>query len=137
MNLTQHDLLTARARRLLSDHRTRAKRDGVALDYTLADVRRLLESSPCCTYCGLPLSFSASLDHRQPIARGGKHALENLSITCNRCNRLKSILTDSEFRQLLTFLESLHPAARGNLERRLLEGGRRYGTPRRKTKDLL
>lgn len=128
---TQADALLARVRRLLSDHRTRATRDGVALDYTLADVRRLLESSPLCEYCRQPVSFAASLDHRTPIARGGKHALDNLAVCCSRCNGIKGMLTESEFRELLTLLALFHPAARADVERRLQAGGRRYAASRR------
>jgi 5-methylcytosine-specific restriction endonuclease McrA len=126
--IRQADALLARARRLLSDHRTRAKRDGAALDYGLTDVRQLLESSPCCNYCRLPVAWDVSLDHRTPTARGGRHALDNLAVCCERCNGLKGQLTEGEFHELLTSLALLHPAARADLERRLLAGGRRYGT---------
>lgn len=128
---TQSDALLARARRLLSDHRTRAKRDGVTLDYGLADLRQLLAEHPLCEYCLLPLSFAASLDHRTPTARGGRHVLDNLAVVCDRCNRLKGQLTEGEFRELLTLLALLPPVARADLECRLIAGGKRYGTPRR------
>ena len=127
---TQADALLARARRLLADHRTRAKRNGAALDYGLADVRQLLESSPCCEYCRLSVAWDAQLDHRQPIARGGRHQLGNLAVCCSRCNAMKGMLTESEFRELLTLLGLLHPAARQDVETRLLAGGRRYGSSR-------
>lgn len=122
----QADAALARARRLLSDHRTRAKRDGAALDYGLSEIRQLLAEHPLCDYCRMPLSFAASLDHRTPTARSGRHALDNLAVCCERCNRLKGMLTDPEFRELLTLLALLHPAARADLERRLLAGGKRY-----------
>ena len=131
--INQADAALARARRLLHDHRARAKKDGAVLDYTLADVRQLLESSACCTYCGLPVTWDAQLDHRQPIARGGRHALDNLAVCCARCNSLKGQLMESEFRELLTLLASLHPAARSDLERRLLAGGTRYAQGRLRT----
>jgi len=83
---TQADAMLARARRLLSDHRARAKRHGATLDYTLAGARQLLESSPCCFYCNLPLAWNAQLDHRTPIRRGGRHAFNNLAVCCPRCN---------------------------------------------------
>jgi 5-methylcytosine-specific restriction endonuclease McrA len=127
---TQADALLARARRLLHDHRTRARTDGVTLDYSLRDVRALLASSPCCAYCGLPVGWDVSLDHRLPIGRGGRHVLGNLALCCSRCNSLKGLLTEDEFRELLTFLALLHPTARQDLERRLLSGGQRYGRPR-------
>lgn len=129
---TQADALTARCRRLLSDHKTRAKRNGAALDYGLADLRRLLESSPCCEYCGLPLSFAASLDHRQPVARGGRHSLDNLAVCCARCNSLKGQLAEAEFREVLTLLALFHPTARTDIERRLLAGGKRYAGSRKR-----
>jgi 5-methylcytosine-specific restriction endonuclease McrA len=123
---TQADALLSRARRLLSDHRTRAKRDGAELDYSLHDLRQLLATSPTCTYCRAPVAFDAQLDHRTPIARGGRHALDNLVVCCARCNQLKGQLTEAEFDELLGLLALLHPAARADLERRLLSGGRRY-----------
>lgn len=128
---TQADALLARARRLLSDHRTRAKKDGTNLDYGLADVRQLLADTPLCDYCRLPVAWNASLDHRQPIARGGRHSLDNLAVCCERCNRMKGMLTESEFRELLMLLALLHPAARQDLERRLLSGGQQYARTRR------
>jgi 5-methylcytosine-specific restriction endonuclease McrA len=114
------------ARRLLPDHRTRAKRGGAALDYGLVDERQLLADNPLCEYCRMPLSFAASLDHRTPIARGGRRSLDNLAVCCSRCNSLKGMFTESEFRELLMLLALLHPAARADLERRLVAGGTRY-----------
>jgi 5-methylcytosine-specific restriction endonuclease McrA len=126
------DALAVRSRRILADHRTRAKRAGAVLDYTLADVRALLAASPLCHYCNLPLSFAATLDHRQPIARSGKHALANLAVCCPRCNRLKGVLTEVEFHNLREFLKALPPRAREDVEARLLAGGTRYAAARRR-----
>ena len=127
---TQADSLLARARRLLHDHKTRARKDGAVLDYTVHDVRQLLADNPLCSYCRGPLSFAASLDHKTPIARGGRHTLENLAVCCTRCNALKGSWTAEEFRALLALLADLHPAARQDLERRLLAGGKRYARGR-------
>jgi hypothetical protein len=77
---TQVDALMARCRWLLGDHRTRAKRDGAALDYGLAEVQQLLAEHPLYAYCRMPLLFSASIDHGTPIGRGGRHALANLTV---------------------------------------------------------
>jgi 5-methylcytosine-specific restriction endonuclease McrA len=125
---TQADALLARARRLLHDHRTRARKSGAVLDYTLADVRHLLAAHPQCEFCGTPLTFAASVDHRTPIARGGRHQLANLAVCCQRCNALKGQLTEGEFREIVTALARLHPTAQADLERRLLAGGKRYGS---------
>jgi 5-methylcytosine-specific restriction endonuclease McrA len=120
---TQDAALLSRARRLLSDHRTRAKKAGVELNYTLRDLAELLASSQACAYCGCALAWDMQMDHKQPIARGGRFTLDNLTPACGRCNRLKSILTESEMGELLTFLNLLPIIARQDLERRLLAGG--------------
>ncbi|MHB1422135.1 MAG: HNH endonuclease [Gemmataceae bacterium] len=127
---TQADALLIRSRRLLADHRARAKKAGAILDYGLAQVRQLLIDNPLCAYCRAPLSFAASLDHRQPIARGGRHALDNLAVCCARCNAIKGQLAEDEFRDLLILLSRTHPAARTDIERRLLAGGKRYASRR-------
>jgi DNA-directed RNA polymerase specialized sigma24 family protein len=67
--LPQADALLARARRLLHDHRTRAKRDGAVLNYGLPEVRQLLAAT-CCAYCGMPVAWDASIDHRTPTILG-------------------------------------------------------------------
>ncbi|MHB1422800.1 MAG: hypothetical protein ACYC3I_06320 [Gemmataceae bacterium] len=64
---SQADAMLARARRLLSDHRGRAKKAGAILDYTLADVRHLLASNPLCAYCRAPLSFAASAGQQSAL----------------------------------------------------------------------
>ena len=95
-------------------------------------MRQLLADHPQCGLLRGPLSFAASLDHRTPIARGGRHELANLAVCCERCNRLKGQLTEGEFRELLALLARTHPVARTDIERRLLAGGQRYGSRRRK-----
>jgi 5-methylcytosine-specific restriction endonuclease McrA len=129
---TQDAALLSRARRLLSDHRTRAKKAGVELNYTLRDLAELLASSQTCAYCGLPVSWNVQLDHRTPITRGGSLTLSNLTPACARCNQLKGILSEIEMGELLTFLNLLPIIARMDLERRLLSGGRTYSTSRRR-----
>jgi hypothetical protein len=123
---TQADALLSRCRRLLHDHRTRARQDGQVLEYNLDQLRELLAASPCCAYCRMPVSWSASIDHKTPIARGGRNAFSNLAVCCRRCNALKGQFTEAEFLELLTMLALLHPAARSDLERRLLAGSSRY-----------
>lgn len=74
-----------------------------------------------CVYCQAPLTLkNVSIDHKEPFAdttvRRNKTAntelrehmdrKENLQFICRNCNMLKSDLTDVQYRQLLTFLES-------------------------------
>jgi len=40
-----------------------------------------------CTYCGAKLTrFSATLDHIQPVSRGGGNSFDNLTTACLHCN---------------------------------------------------
>jgi 5-methylcytosine-specific restriction endonuclease McrA len=121
-----------RCRRILNDHRAKAKPLGIVLDYDAQDLRKLVESSPCCRWCRLPVGFDFHVDHIHPLARGGAMALYNLCISCSRCNRLRGKLTEAETLETLEFLNGLHPTAREDLEARLLAGGpARYARRRR------
>ncbi|HTU22873.1 MAG TPA: HNH endonuclease [Gemmataceae bacterium] len=125
--MTQSQALEQRAKRLLSDHQRRAKKAGQVLDYDLDHIRQLIDGSPCCRWCRLPVAFDQlSLDHVHPLARGGSYCFFNLCLACRRCNTLRGRLTEAETLELLEFLAGLHPAAREDIERRLLAGGRGY-----------
>lgn len=72
---------------------------------------------PVCGYCQRGVQWDQiSLDHRQPISRGGSlWEAENLILACKDCNMLKGSLTEEEFRflvgdRLLEFLERFKDA---------------------------
>jgi 5-methylcytosine-specific restriction endonuclease McrA len=49
-------------------------------------------------YCGYDMPFAdATLDHVQPIARGGRSLPGNVVVACGPCNRLKADLHPHEF----------------------------------------
>jgi hypothetical protein len=51
-----------------------------------------------CVYCGWVMPFAeATLDHVQPIARGGRSQPGNLVVACGPCNRLKADLNPQDF----------------------------------------
>src|SRR5262249_40588192 len=109
------------------DQLRRARADGVQLAYGVEELVALARAALVCPYCRNPLPTSLlRFDHRVPVARGGRHTLDNLSVICDRCNRLKGRLTDSEFSALLQLLARLPPAAGEDVARRLLTGGIRY-----------
>jgi 5-methylcytosine-specific restriction endonuclease McrA len=120
------DPLLRRCRQALSDHRRRARADGCQLAYRLEDLEALARSTQQCHWCRMPVAFDFHFDHITPISRGGKHALDNLAISCGRCDMLRGKLTGPEFLALLEMLRSLHPTAAQDLTRRLLHGGKRY-----------
>lgn len=56
------------------------------------------QNSNRCCYCGKELTFEErTVDHIQPINRGGETLLENLVVCCEKCNTEKSDMTLQEY----------------------------------------
>jgi 5-methylcytosine-specific restriction endonuclease McrA len=133
--LTPAQALRRRCQGIYAAQRRRAQADGAALNYDADDLVFMAEHQPLCMYCRAPLSLDlVRLDHARPIARGGSYRVDNLRVCCDRCNRLKGQLDADELRALLNFLSDLHPAARQDLERRLLSGAKVYTGSRKARK---
>lgn len=72
---------------------------------TLKAARELIEDTPICPYCKTRIYWpDLSVDHKIPIARGGKDSPDNITWTDFNCNLIKGKLTDTEFAELMTFL---------------------------------
>ena len=55
-----------------------------------------------CAICGNPIDFgSFTVDHKNPLARGGSNEYDNLQATCDSCNHMKHYLTQEEFMKKL------------------------------------
>ena len=59
-----------------------------------AQLRRLVieRAHSCCEYCTSPAAYSTSpfsIDHIEPISRGGQNTLDNLASACQGCNGAK------------------------------------------------
>jgi len=133
MNLpaTQSAALDALTRRALSHHRARARALGQSLDYTAADLVQLVETSPLCRWCRLPVGFQdMQIDHLDPLGRGGQHQLHNLAVACSRCNLLRGQMSQAATLELLEMLGGWHPLDADDLSRRAIAGGRRYARRR-------
>ena len=62
------------------------------------DIRR--HQNSLCMYCGVTLNRNnLSIDHIQPLDRGGPDTAANLQATCKYCNSRKGNQTDAEFRR--------------------------------------
>jgi len=68
-------------------------------------IRKILfESQDKCYYCGcrvherekdlLPI---AAIDHKTPLSRGGTNCIDNLVLSCEKCNGEKGNLTAEEY----------------------------------------
>jgi len=76
--------------------RTSGKRWGNRADgrddgtLTKETVRRLFAKAKTCPYCWQPMkSQDKSLDHMEPLSRGGWHSVRNVLVCCIRCNSRK------------------------------------------------
>jgi 5-methylcytosine-specific restriction endonuclease McrA len=54
-----------------------------------------------CFYCKEPLDGSFHIDHKTPIASGGKHELANFALACLQCNQEKHNKDLEEYRAWL------------------------------------
>jgi 5-methylcytosine-specific restriction endonuclease McrA len=72
-------------------------------DLTQEQYVNMLLEIEACTYCQHPNDGSLvfSLDHAVPLARGGRHALDNLVPCCEPCNMAKGARSAEEFRAWL------------------------------------
>lgn len=50
-----------------------------------------------CAYCGDSISDDFHLDHKRPVARDGRHTVENCHLTCPSCNHQKNAKTHAEY----------------------------------------
>jgi 5-methylcytosine-specific restriction endonuclease McrA len=61
---------------------------------------RLAEYNYCCAYCYKPFPVNElTVDHMQPISRGGTNTIDNLVPACKSCNSRKNINTPLEMLQ--------------------------------------
>ena len=92
-------------------HRTyRISREKVAEHHQIQDL--------VCPYCHTKLDLhSSTKEHIVPISRDGTNALDNLQLTCKRCNAIKGNNTDQEFRLMLVFAKQYRHLAQGEVLR--------------------
>jgi hypothetical protein len=64
-----------------------------------SDIRVLFAAqNGCCAYCGCLLPPTFHIEHKVPLARGGRSDPENICLACPACNLAKGTKTDAEFR---------------------------------------
>jgi len=120
--------LRDKCRRAMSNHRSRARKDGETLNYTQGDLEALAKSQQTCTYCGVPLGWDWQWDHYEPVARSSQaHRLSNLVLCCQSCNKIKGALSGDEFRDLLDLLKTFDPRGAADVRMRLKLGGKARG----------
>lgn len=80
-----------------------------------------------CWYCREEMDIQdISLDHGEPISRGGTHKKENLVLCHKKCNLAKGDLTENEFHGLVGLLAELGEEAYNSVMKRLRMAGHLY-----------
>lgn len=108
-------------RRTYSIYKHMAERVG-KLAFSLDTLRRAMhpQLGKPCPFCKEALrAKNFSLDHADPLSRGGSKAMANLRMICGPCNRAKGDLTWREFQRLCDFLQNLGKFAKTSVFRRL------------------
>jgi hypothetical protein len=126
-------LLLQRTQRIHAAHSRRARRVGVAVDYSVEELRRMVQhklSAGGCPFCRAELTANSfALTHKNPPRRGGRHSLVNLIVCCKRCRAIKGLLDGQEFQELLLLIRNWPEVIRRRFLARLLRG-RRCPRPR-------
>jgi 5-methylcytosine-specific restriction endonuclease McrA len=81
--------------------RRRARLQGAEVDHSgRTELYAEVLSGDPCSYCG---ARADTIDHVDPVSRGGRHDWKNLTAACRRCNSRKSdrVLLDFLVQRLL------------------------------------
>lgn len=106
----------------------RAEELGIWLDYTLDDLRSIVQlalSRANCPYCqDLMTAKTFSADHKIPVARGGGMGMNNIIICCTPCNQVKGALDAIEYKELLSLVNGWSIPVKKNLFARIRAGSK-------------
>ena len=125
--LKKNDPLKLKARNLRSGMRARSTENlyvpaAKEIEEWLKGIKNFV-----CYYTGVPLKYTDfSVDHKQPLNRGGTNTLDNLCICTKQINTTKGTMTEKEFKSLLKFLEKWEDGG-ASLLRRLRMAGKAFG----------
>lgn len=97
-------------RRLVNGTKTaawKAGRLGLTEHHSTEEWLDLVSTHPNCTYCSTPLTTATAVrDHSTPLRKGGTNSIDNIGVTCSRCNHQKRGRTHAEY---LDWLRTICP----------------------------
>lgn len=92
-----------------------AASDGSVTDSFLKSIY----ATETCMYCKLPtLRADRTLEHRNPLSKGGLHSTSNIGMACKTCNSSKRDLDEPEFLLRLDFDRNLKQGQALNMKDR-------------------
>lgn len=126
-HLKKTDPLKKKSQNLRSGMRSRSPKGMVVP--TSKEIEAWLKSIHpfVCYYTGVELKKTDfSVDHKQPLDRGGDNSFDNLCICTKQVNTTKGTMTEKEFKGLLKFLDKWEDKG-ARLLRRLRMAGKAFG----------
>lgn len=123
--LRENDPLRLKSRSWRSGMRTRS--GGLATPSSAEIYEWVNGQQWVCHYTGEKLTLAnISIDHKQPLVRGGTNDFHNLCLTSKTTNTTKGTMTEEEFRSLID-LTSTWPDRGAKLMSRLRMAGKAFG----------
>ncbi len=87
-----------------------------------------------CQYCGCKLTLrTATKDHVQATANGGRNVIENMVASCKRCNNLKADMSLSKFESEYGFNLNRKQLRKLTEEEKIMAAIKRFKSKERKT----
>ncbi len=88
-----------------------------------------------CHFCGSFLTLETlTLDHYDPLNKGGASSAENLVPCCKSCNEMKATISGKSFQRIQRLLVELAPDEQADIRRRLRRGGQFFHSPKPKVR---
>ena len=83
----------------ISEHKRRINKQSSST-ITVLEIKELIKKSKyICYWCGKNCKKDFHLDHYIPLSKGGTHSLNNIVVSCPKCNLTKSSKDPLEFAQ--------------------------------------
>ena len=114
-----------KATTLRSGFLSRAKKLGVDIASvpTRVEIEMFIDGKDVCFYCKKLLTDEdISVDHAQPVSRGGDFGIDNLRVCCKGCNGAKNSMNEQEYIALLKLLEGFDEVTKRSVLARLRAG---------------
>lgn len=126
MTAQPEKILLKRSLSIYSGMKARAKKVFMEVPFTLAEFRAWLGTkfnsagAARCEYSGeWILVENFSVDHRQPLSRGGSFAMENLAVCSEKQNLRKGNMTKEEYAELTKHVSRYAPEVQAAIWRKL------------------
>lgn len=87
-----------KAQKKNSDHKRRLQKiNAESRTVSLKEMIELISNRKKCFYCKCDVTEKYHIDHYIPLSKGGLHTIDNLVVSCPKCNLVKSDMMPEDF----------------------------------------